>query len=232
MGIVAAQCRVFIAQNDICAPRPLYYHLFPSIIAASQPAPLHAGSSIPSRLTRFRSRFASCLAPSRPSVRSPSRRAGRPATVFAIRGRSVAAFRVSSVPFPQRPLSFSRPFFVSSWRPRSWNRIVRGVPYRPMPYAPCRRFVPRPVFLRAWRSVSSVVSQGGEDGGEFYGMFHVKRGTSPCVFRCLPTPSASPVGRVGRSRPMPVCGSVSSSCLAVCIRMRGGEAFSVSYRLA
>lgn len=28
MGIVAAQCRVFIAQNDICAPRPLYYHLF------------------------------------------------------------------------------------------------------------------------------------------------------------------------------------------------------------
>lgn len=28
MGIVAAQCRVFIAQNDICATRPLYYHLF------------------------------------------------------------------------------------------------------------------------------------------------------------------------------------------------------------
>ena len=28
MGIVAAQYRVFIAQNDICAPRPLYYHLF------------------------------------------------------------------------------------------------------------------------------------------------------------------------------------------------------------
>lgn len=28
MGIVAAQCRVFIAQNDICAPRPLYYYLF------------------------------------------------------------------------------------------------------------------------------------------------------------------------------------------------------------
>lgn len=28
MGIVAAQCLVFIAQNDICAPRPLYYHLF------------------------------------------------------------------------------------------------------------------------------------------------------------------------------------------------------------
>lgn len=28
MGIVATQCRVFIAQNDICAPRPLYYHLF------------------------------------------------------------------------------------------------------------------------------------------------------------------------------------------------------------
>lgn len=28
MGIVAAQCRVFIAQNDICALRPLYCHLF------------------------------------------------------------------------------------------------------------------------------------------------------------------------------------------------------------
>lgn len=28
MGIVAAQCRVFIAQNDICAPRRLYTDLF------------------------------------------------------------------------------------------------------------------------------------------------------------------------------------------------------------
>lgn len=28
MGIVAARCLVFIAQNGICAPRPLYYHLF------------------------------------------------------------------------------------------------------------------------------------------------------------------------------------------------------------
>mgnify|MGYP004476541183 CR=1 FL=1 len=233
MGIVAAQCRVFIAQNDICAPRPLYYHLFSidyrRVPARSPPRRLLDSLPLPSIPPAFHAPVSPRFA-LRSVLRAAKRAAPPPFSPFA---------GVPSLPFGcplcrsrSIPSRFLVRFFVSSCRPRSRNRNGRDVPYRSMPYAPYRRFVPRPVFLRAGRRVSSVVSRGGEDGGEFYGMFHMKRDTSPCVFRCLPAPSASPVGCVGRSRPMPVCGSVPSSCLAVRIRMRGWEVFSVFYRLA
>lgn len=183
MGIVAAQCWVFIAQNDICAPRPLYYHLFfldnRRVPASSPPRRLLDSLPLLSIPPAFH-------VPYRLSTRSPSRQASRLAAVFAIRWRFRIAFRASPVPFLRAPLSFSRPFPVYLRRLRSRNRGGRGVPYRTMPCVPCRRSAPRPVFLRAGRCVSPFEALGGEGGGEFYGMFHVKRDTSPCIFRCLP----------------------------------------------
>lgn len=69
MGIVAAQCRVFIAQNGICAPRPLYYHLFfldnRRIPARSPPRWLPNSLLFPSILPPFHvlSRLVSPLSP-------------------------------------------------------------------------------------------------------------------------------------------------------------------------
>lgn len=156
----------------------------------------------------------SCL-----SDRSSGRRAGRPDAVFASGGRSIIAFRASPVPFLRASLSFSCPFTAFSRRSRSRNRSGKGVPYRSIPYAPCRRFAPRSVFLSGERYVPSSEERGGEGDGTFYGMFHVKRGTSPCVFRWLLMSSMPYAFRVGHSRAMLVCDSVPSSCLAVCLRM-------------
>lgn len=182
MGIVAAQCRVFIAQNDICAPRPLYYHLFfldNRRVPACYP-PRRLPDSLPLQLIS-----PAFHAPSRLSASLSSRKASRLADVFAICGRFRIAFRVSPVPFLRASLSFSRPFPVHPRRLRSRNRGGRGVPCRLMPCVSCRRSAPRFVFLRDGRSVSPVVAWGGEGGGAFYGMFHVKRDTSPFIFRCL-----------------------------------------------
>lgn len=125
------------------------------------------------------------ISSSRFSCRYSSRQASRFATVFAIRWRFRIAFRVSPVPFLRASLSFSRPFPVSPRCSRSRNRSIRGVPCRLMPCVPCRRSAPRSVLLRVRRGVSPFEAWGGEGDGEFYGMFHVKRGTSPCIFRCL-----------------------------------------------
>lgn len=134
MGIVAAQCRVFIAQNDICAPRPLYYHLFflnnRHVPARSPPRRLPDSLLLLSIPSAFH-------APSRLSTRSTSRRAGRPAAVFASHGRSLVAFRSSPVPFLRASLSFSRPFPVYPRRLRSRNRGGRGVLYHPTLGVPC-----------------------------------------------------------------------------------------------
>lgn len=106
MGIVAAQCRVFIAQNDICAPRHLYYHLFfldnRHVPACSPPRQLPDSLPLSSIPPAFH-------VPYRLSTRSPSRQASRLAAVFAIRWRFHIAFRASPVPFLRAPLSF---FFV------------------------------------------------------------------------------------------------------------------------
>lgn len=152
MGIVAAQCRVFIAQNDICAPRPLYYHLFfldNRCVTACSP-PRWLSDSIP--LSSIPPPF---HVPYRLSARSSSRQAGCLAAVFAIRWRSLIAFRVSPVPFMRASLSFSCPFSVHPRRLRSRNRGWRGVPCRLMPCVSCRRSAPRSVLLHAGRGVSS-----------------------------------------------------------------------------
>lgn len=182
MGIVAAQCRVFITQNDICAPRPLYYHLFfldnRRVPASSPPRRLLDSLPLLSIPPAFH-------IPYRLSTRSPSRQASRLAAVFAIRWRFRIAFRASPVPFLRAPLSFSRPFPVYLRHLRSRNRGGRGVPYRTMPCVPCRRSAPRPVFLRAGRCVSPFEALGGEGDGEFYGRFHVKHGRCPVRFCML-----------------------------------------------
>lgn len=182
MGIVAAQCRVFIAQNDICAPRPLYYHLFflnnRHVPARSPPRRLPDSLLLLSIPPAFH-------APSRLSACSPSRRTDRFATVFAISRRSLIAFRASPVPFLRVPLSPSRCFSTHIGSPRSRNRSMRGVPCRSIPSVSRCRSAPRSVLLQVGRGVSPFEAWGGEGGGEFYGMFHVKRDTSPFIFRCL-----------------------------------------------
>lgn len=152
MGIVAAQCRVFIAQNDICAPRRLYTDLFfldnRRVPACSPPRWLPNSLLLPSIPQAFH-------APSRPSPRSSSRQAGRFVAVFALRWRSIIAFRAFPVSFLRASLSPSRCFSVRIGRPRSRNRSVRGVPCRPMSSVQCRRCAPRSVFLCDGRGVSS-----------------------------------------------------------------------------
>lgn len=152
MGIVAAQCRVFIAQNDICAPRPLYYHLFfldnRHVSTRSPPRRLLDSLQLLSILPAFH-------AASRLSARLSSRKASRLADVFVICGRFRIAFRVSPVLFLWFSLSPSRCFSMCIERPRSRNRCVRGVSCRTMPCVPCRRSAPRPVLLHAERGVSS-----------------------------------------------------------------------------
>lgn len=123
------------------------------------------------------------IASFRPSTRSSSRRASRFAAVFVLCGCFLISFRASPVPFLRVSLSFPHPFAVSSRRPGSRNRYVKGVPYSPMSYALCRRSAPRSVFLPDVNGVSSPEALGGEEGGEFYGTFHVKQRTSPCILR-------------------------------------------------
>lgn len=162
MGIVAAQCRVFIAQNDICAPCPLYYHLFfldnRRVPVCSPPRRLPDSLMLLSILPAFHAAF-------RPSARFSSRQADRLAAVFAIRWRFRIAFRASPVPFLRASLSFARPFSVYPRRLRSRNRSGRGVPCRTMSCAPCRRPAPRSVLLHAGRGVSSFEAWGGSGSG-------------------------------------------------------------------
>lgn len=166
MGIVAAQCRVFIAQNDICAPRPLYYHLFfldnRHVSARSPPRRLLDSLPLLSILPAFH-------AASRLSARLSSRKASRLADVFAICGRFRIAFRASPVPFLRAYLSFSRPFPVYSRRLRSRNRGGRGVPYHPTLGVPCHcspsfRFPFRSPACQAERVACRGVGRGGRRG--------------------------------------------------------------------
>lgn len=174
MGIVAAQCWVFITQNDICAPRPLYYHLF-FLDNRRVPASSHLRrlpDSLP--LSSIPPAF---HVPYRLSTRSPSRQASCLAAVFAIRWRFRIAFRASPVPFLRASLSFSRPFPVYPRRLRSRNRGGRGIPYHPTLGVPChcspslcspsrsparwaRRVVFRGVGRRGRRGVLWDVSRG------------------------------------------------------------------------
>lgn len=161
MGIVAAQCWVFITQNDICAPRPLYYHLFfldNRCVPARSP-PRRLLDSLPSH-----------------SIPQPFHVLSRPVSPLG--------------PLPEPSGGPSRHRFRHS---RAFRRRLSGV-------------------LCAVPAASPLVFSS--------------------VFRLLLSSAQSESGREGRSRSIPVCGVVPSSCLAVCIRMRGGEAFSVSYRLA
>lgn len=88
MGIVAAQCRVFIAQNDICAPRPLYYHLFlldnRRIPASSPPRRLPDSLLFPSISQPFRdpSRLVPPLDPFPEPLDEPFRCRFRPPLAF------------------------------------------------------------------------------------------------------------------------------------------------------
>lgn len=166
MGIVAAQCRVFITQNDICAPRPLYYHLFfldnRHVSARSPPRRLLDSIPLLSILPAFH-------AASRLSARLSSRKASRLADVFAICGCFRIAFRASPVPFLRASLSFSRPFSVYPRRLRSRNRGGRGVHYHPTLGVPCHcssslRSPSRFPACRAERVACRGVGRGGKRG--------------------------------------------------------------------
>ena len=138
MGIVAAQCRVFIAQNDICAPRPLYYHLFfldnrrvparsptrrlpDSLLFPSIPPAFH----VPYRIVSF-------LGPLFEPPGGSSRRRFRPSLTFPHRlsGTSCA------VPVDS-PLAFSMFFDVYRTPPQSESEreghSVSSDAVRPMP---------------------------------------------------------------------------------------------------
>lgn len=154
MGIVAAQCRVFIAQNDICAPRSLCYHLFllDNRRATACSPPRRLPDSLP-------------LSSIPPAFHDPSRLGPpldpfpeSPGEPFRCRFRPPLAFRhcisgVSCVVPAGFPLAFSM-FFGAYRGPRSRNRSVRGVPCRSISSVPCRRSAPRSVFLHAGRCVS------------------------------------------------------------------------------
>lgn len=166
MGIVAAQCRVFIAQNDICAPRPLYYHLFlldnrhvpsrfpphrlpDSLPLSSIPPPFH----VPYRLV-------SSLDPLFEPPSGPSLRRFRHMRAFPHRLSGVSC----AVPagFPLVPLSV---FHLSSSSPQSESRregrSVSSDAVRPMPSL---RFPFRSPARWTRRVVFRSVGRGGRQG--------------------------------------------------------------------
>lgn len=134
MGIVAAQCRALSLKTTSALPVVSILTCFFSIIAASQPVPLPAGSPIPSRSRRFHRRSMPRISSYRLSACSSSRQAGRPAAVLAFRWRSVITFLVSPVPFP---LAFSMFFGAYRASPQSESeREGHSVSFhaeRPMP---------------------------------------------------------------------------------------------------
>lgn len=186
MGIVAAQCRVFIAQNDICAPRPLYYHLFfldnRRVPACSHSRRLYDSLLLLSisPLSHVLYRLVSSFEPFPEPPGGSSRRRFRPPMAFPHRLSGVSCVVPAGF-----PLVFSSVSRLSSSSSQSKSRLGGGVPCRTMSRVPCCRSASRSVFLCARRGVSPFEAWGGEGGGEFYGMFHVKRGTSPFIFRCL-----------------------------------------------
>ena len=138
MGIVAVQCRVFIAQNDICAPRRLYTDLFlldNRRIPASFP-PRRLSDSLP-------------LSSISPAFHAPSRLVSPfdpllepPGEPFRCRFRPPLAFRhcisgVSCVVLAGFPLAFS--MFFGAYRASQQSeseREGRSVPFHvecPMP---------------------------------------------------------------------------------------------------
>lgn len=131
MGIVAAQCRVFIVQNDICAPRPLYYHLFlldnRRIPASSPPRRLPDSLLFPSISQPFRdpSRLVPPLDPLPELSGGPFCRCFCPTQTFRYRLSSVSC----TVPVGF-PLAFSM-FFGAYWAsPQSESeREGRSVPF-------------------------------------------------------------------------------------------------------
>lgn len=161
MGIVATQCRVFIAQNDICAPRPLYYHLFfldnRCVPASSPPRRLLDSlplSSIPPAF-HVPYRLVSSLGPLPEPPGGPFRRRSRPSLAFLHRLSSVSCV----VPVGS-PLAFSMFFDVYLTYPQSESeregRSVSSHTERPMPSlrSPFRfpvRCERRVAFRGVWR---------------------------------------------------------------------------------
>ena len=166
MGIVAAQCRVFIAQNDICAPRPLYYHLFfidnRHVPARFPPRRLFDSFPLPSIPPAFHVpyRLVSLLGPLFEPPSGSSRRRFRPSLTFPHRlsGTSCA------VPVGS-PLAFSMFFDVYRTSPQSESeREERSVSFhavRPMPSFRSPSSFPA---CRAERVACRGVGRGGRRG--------------------------------------------------------------------
>lgn len=150
MGIVATQCRVFIAQNDICAPRPLYYHLFfldnRCVPASSPPRRLPDSLPLLSIPPAFHVpyRLVSSLDPLFEPLGEPSRRRFRHQQAFPHRLSGVSC----AVPVGF-PLVFSSVSRLSSLLPQSESEYegrsvssdaVRSMPSLSSPFrSPARR---------------------------------------------------------------------------------------------
>ena len=159
MGIVAVQCRVFIAQNDICAPRPLYYNLFfldnRRVPARSPTRRLPDSLLLPSIPTAFHVPYRLRLA-SRAALRAAERVVSPPFSPSD--GVSASPFECllcRSCGLPSRFLvrfpSILVVFAVGIEAGGAFPIIQRWVSHAIAP----RRFVPRPVLLHAGRGVSS-----------------------------------------------------------------------------
>lgn len=181
MGIVAAQCRVFITQNDICAPRPLYYHLFfldnRHVSARSPPRRLLVVHPVPIDFA--------CV----PCRVSPLRRACRVAkravspTFSPSAGVPGIAFRAVSCAIPARAslLVFSSVSRLSSSSSQSESRregrSLSSNAGRPMPFcSPSPRHpvpfscVPGGACRLSWRRHGD-----GERGGVLWNVSHETR---------------------------------------------------------
>lgn len=162
MGIVAAQCRVFIAQNDICAPRPLYYHLFfldnRRVPACSPTRRLPDSLQPPSIPPAFHAlyRFVSSLGTLFEPQSGPSRRRFRLPMAFPHRLSGVSC----AVPVGF-PLAFSMFFDVYRTSPQYESdregRSVSSYVKRPMPSL---RSPFRFPACRAWRVAHRSVGRG------------------------------------------------------------------------
>lgn len=175
MGIVAAQCRVFIAQNDICAPRPLYYHLFfldnRHVPARSPPRRLPDSLLLLSIQPAFHVpyRFVSSLGPLFEPPGRPSRRRFCLPQAFPHRISGV-----SCVVPAGSPLAFSMFFSVYRTSPQSESeREGRSVLFQtecPMPSL-------RSPFRSSARWAERVAFRGVGRGGRRGVLWYVSRET-------------------------------------------------------
>lgn len=166
MGIVAVQCRVFIAQNDICALRPLYYHLFSldnrHVPVRSLPRRLTDSLLLPSISLAFHAtyRLGSSLGPLSEPQSGPSHRRFRHLLALPYRLSGVSC----AVPVGF-PLVFSSVSRLSSLSPqlesRREGRPVSSDAARPMPSLSSPFRSPA---RQAMRVVFRGVGRGGRRG--------------------------------------------------------------------